>query len=371
MVGAIVALAVVWVVTYVAMGLYLSAAIPLTYQLIAIASLVLLARTRRFDRFRTVHLALMLVLPALLQWSLGGFRSSSGVILWSLVSPLGALVFSPRPLPWFLGYLVLILVSGILEPFLPPAAMPAVVNVGFFALNIGAVSAVVYFMLRYYMQGFAAEREKSELLLLNLLPAPIARRLKAGEQPIADRFEEAAVLFADFVDFTPMSESLPPEEIVGMLDELFSEFDALAERYGLEKIKTIGDAYMVVGGLPEPRPDAPEAVAEMALALRELVAARTSPAGEPLSLRIGIDVGPVVAGVIGRRKVAYDLWGDVVNTASRMESHGVPGQIQVSPRAYRRLKQRYRFDARGTMEVKGKGEVETYLLATRRPMAVS
>jgi adenylate cyclase len=361
----IIALAVVWVVTYTSLGLYVSAAIPFGYQVVSIASLAVLARTRRFGFFRTSQLGLMLVLPVLLQWSLGGFLVSSGVMLWSLVSPLASLVFSPRSLPWFLGYMVLTVASGVLEPLLIPARIPASVNVAFFVLNIGGVSAVVYFLLRYFMRGLALERQKSEMLLLNVLPSTIARRLKAGERPLADRFEEAAVLFADLVGFTPMSERLTPEDVVGLLDGLFSEFDAIADRRGLEKIKTVGDAYMVVGGLPEPRSDAVEAVAEMALEMQQVVAGWLSPTGESLRLRIGIDVGPVVAGVIGKRKFSYDLWGDTVNTASRMESHGIPGQIQVTPRAYERLRHRYRFQPREPVDVKGKGKIVLFLLDAR------
>jgi class 3 adenylate cyclase len=210
-----------------------------------------------------------------------------------------------------------------------------------------------------------AERERSEQLLLNVLPAPIAARLKQGEEVIADGFPEVTVLFADLVDFTRRSQETTPERVVRMLDDLFSALDGLAERYGLEKIKTVGDAYMVVGGLPEPRPDHAEAVAEMALALREEVARHLDPGGQPLAVRIGIDTGPAVAGVIGRRKFSYDLWGDTVNTASRMESHGVAGCIQVTDRAYRRLRDRYRFERRGLVEVKGKGELLTWFLVGR------
>ena len=358
-------LAIVWVVTYLMLGLYFSAAIPFGYQVISVASIAFLARSGRFEFFRTSQLILMLVLPVLLQWSLGGFLASSGVMLWALVSPLGALVFSPRPRPWFWGYLALTVISGLVEPFLRPVLIPQWLNVAFFVLNIGGVSAVVYFLLRYFMRGLAVERQKSETLLLNVLPASIARRLKGGERPLADRFEEVAVLFADMVGFTPMSEHLTPEEVVELLDGLFSEFDAIAERRQLEKIKTVGDAYMVVGGLPEPRSDAAEAVVEMALEMQDLVAGFRTPLGETLRLRIGIDIGPVVAGVIGRRKFTYDLWGDTVNTASRMESHGIPGQIQVTPNAYERLRHRYRFQPREPVEVKGKGRIVPYLLLGR------
>jgi adenylate cyclase len=207
-----------------------------------------------------------------------------------------------------------------------------------------------------------AERERSERLLLNVLPAPIAARLKQGEEVIADGFPEVTVLFADLVDFTRRSQETTPERVVRVLDELFTALDRLAERHGLEKIKTVGDAYMAVGGLPEPRPDHAEAVADMALAVREEVARHLDPGGRSLQVRIGIDTGPVVAGVIGRRKFSYDLWGDTVNTASRMESNGVAGCIQVTDRAYRRLRDRYRFERRGPVEIKGKGELVTWFL---------
>lgn len=209
------------------------------------------------------------------------------------------------------------------------------------------------------------EEERSQRLLLNVLPAPIAARLKQHEDVIADGFPEVTVLFADLVDFTRRSQASRPEQLVQVLDELFSAFDMLARRHGLEKIKTIGDAYMVAGGLPEPRPDHAQAVAEMALALREESARHRDPAGRPLALRIGIDTGPVVAGVIGTDKFSYDLWGDAVNTASRMESTGVPGCIQVTARTYQRLRDGYRFERRGLVAVKGKGEMVTWFLVGR------
>ena len=210
-----------------------------------------------------------------------------------------------------------------------------------------------------------AERERSEQLLLNILPAPVADRLKRGEEVIADGFAEVTVLFADLVDFTRRSQETTPDRVVRVLDELFTALDRLAERHGLEKIKTVGDAYMAVGGLPEPRPDHAEAVAEMALAVREEVPRHLDPGGRPLQVRIGIDTGPVVAGVIGRRKFSYDLWGDTVNVASRMETSGVAGCIQVTDRAHRRLGDRYRFERRGPVEVKGKGELVTWFLVGR------
>jgi class 3 adenylate cyclase len=209
------------------------------------------------------------------------------------------------------------------------------------------------------------EQERSERLLLNVLPAPIATRLKAGEAVIADAFPEVTVLFADIVDFTRRSRRISPAQVVQALNELFSAFDRLARRQGLEKIKTIGDAYMVAGGLPAPRPDHAEAIAEMALQIRDEVPRHVDPSGQPLAVRIGMDTGPVVAGVIGTSKFIYDLWGDTVNTASRMESDGVAGCIQVTERTYQRLRDGYRFERRGPIQVKGKGEMITYFLFGR------
>jgi class 3 adenylate cyclase len=214
-------------------------------------------------------------------------------------------------------------------------------------------------------RALALEEEKSERLLLNMVPASIAARLKQTQDVIADAFPEVTVLFADLVDFTPRSQQIAPQQVVRFLNELFSVFDQLAQRHGLEKIKTIGDAYMVAGGLPQPRPDHAQAVAEMALAMREEVAHRADPSGRPLQVRIGIDTGPVVAGVIGTSKFSYDLWGDTVNTASRMESDGVAGCIQVTARTYERLRDGYRFQRRGSIPVKGKGEMVTYFLLGR------
>ena len=206
------------------------------------------------------------------------------------------------------------------------------------------------------------EREKSERLLLNILPERIAQRLKEKPGSVADSFPEVTILFADIVDFTPLSAHLSAEATVTLLNEVFSCFDALAEKHGLEKIKTIGDAYMVVGGLPEPRTDHAEAVTAMALDMQQEIERFQRDTGEPLGLRIGINTGPVVAGVIGTKKFTYDLWGDTVNIASRMESHGITNAVQMTHATYERVRHRYRFEERRLSNVKGRGEMTTYLL---------
>jgi len=212
------------------------------------------------------------------------------------------------------------------------------------------------------------EQDKSERLLLNILPKPIAERLKQNEGVIADSFPEATVLFADIADFTPLAARMSPEDLIALLNEVFSIFDRLAEKHGLEKIKTIGDAYMAVAGVPTPRPDHAEAVADMALEMRAAFGERRSRTGSLFSLRIGAHTGPVVAGVIGQKKFIYDLWGDTVNMASRMESHGVTGSIQVTTETFERLQARYLFEARGPISIKGKGEVMTYFLVGRKDL---
>ncbi|HEV2800474.1 MAG TPA: adenylate/guanylate cyclase domain-containing protein [Pyrinomonadaceae bacterium] len=217
-----------------------------------------------------------------------------------------------------------------------------------------------------YLAQLRVEREKSERLLLNILPAAIAERLKEEQGIIAESFTEATILFADVVGFTQMSARITPVELVYLLNEIFSSFDELAARHRLEKIKTIGDAYMVAAGLPERRADHAEAMAEMALDMQDALARFNRARVASLDIRTGINTGPVVAGIIGTSKFIYDLWGDAVNTASRMESHSTPGRIQVTEATYEHLRDAYRFEPRGAINVKGKGDMPTYFLLGRK-----
>jgi PAS domain S-box-containing protein len=209
------------------------------------------------------------------------------------------------------------------------------------------------------------QKEQTEKLLLNILPKPIAQRLKEGQMVIADSFSEVSVLFADLVGFTDFSSKKTPTELVQIINLIFSKFDQLSQQHGLEKIKTIGDAYMVVGGLPTYRPNHAEAIAKIALEMKAVLASFNANTGENLLLRIGISIGPVVAGVIGLTKFIYDLWGDTVNVASRMESSGIPDEIQVTEAVYERLKEQFVFKKRGSIPIKGKGEMTTYFLIGR------
>jgi class 3 adenylate cyclase len=374
-------ISVIWVSTYFAYGYPLSAAIPATYQVLSLVGLVVLAKTRRFELFRTTQLVAFLVLPALLQASLGGFVASSGMILWGIFTPLAALALLGvrRSIGWLAALFAVVVALALLDPWLSaePAALPTGVGVTFFVLNLLGVTICAYVMLGYFVEQrqrahraleranleLEAERARSERLLLNVLPGPIAERLKAGTGVIAEHYDSVSVLFADLVGFTSRTMVMAPEQLVSLLDRIFSAFDRLADAAGLEKIKTIGDAYMVAGGLPERRPDHLEAVARMGLAMREELASIGEETGQRwLSLRIGIDSGPAVAGVIGRRKFIYDLWGDTVNTASRMESHGVPGEIQVTERVAAGLAPPFVLRPRGTIDVKGKGPMRTFFL---------
>ena len=366
----ITALSIVWVGTYWVLGLARAAAIPFVYQIASVASIVLFARTKGYRFFRLSQAVMMTLLPFLLQWTLGGYVASSAVSLWALVAAIGTLFFftADESIPWFVAFLALTLLSGLLEPILSEgsAAIPDPLRTAFFVMNVTGVSLTAYALLQYAVRARDAAFARSEGLLLNVLPKTIAERLKREPGVIAEAHAEVTVLFADIVDFTPFSERTEPARVVGVLDEIFRAFDALAERHGLEKIKTIGDAYMVAAGLPESRADHAEAMAEMALDMQVEFGRLCESLGLDLAIRIGMDSGPVIAGVIGRHKFTYDLWGDTVNTASRMESHGLAGRIQVSEETHRRLRNRYEFEERGEIELKGKGRRRAYLLVGRQ-----
>ena len=368
-------MAIVWVATYWSLSLWRSGAIPFTYQLATVAGLMAFARTKRFGPFCTSQLVMMFALPVLLQASLGGFQASSAVELWAVMAPLGALLFlgARRATPWFVAFVAATVASGVVEPSLGGEGhVPTSIVITFFVLNVLGVSTTVYVLLRYFMgereralTALRIEQDRSEGLLLNVLPATIAERLKNGADVIADDLDMVAVLFADLVGFTAFANARPAAEVVVVLNRLFSGFDELADRHGLEKIKTIGDSYMVAGGLPVPHPDHTAAIAEMALDMCDVVERFRAETGIELAVRVGIDTGPAVAGVIGHRKFSYDVWGDTVNMASRMESHGLPGCIQVTEAVQVQLSGRYECRLRGTIDVKGKGPTTTYVLVGR------
>jgi class 3 adenylate cyclase len=267
-------------------------------------------------------------------------------------------------IPALAVYIGVVVLAVLLDPWFV-AAGPVIapeLSRALFAVNLLGPAAVALGLVVLIDGERVAARQRSEALLLNVLPRSIVQRLHGGERVIADHYPEVTVLFSDVVDFTPFSERQSPERVVAVLNDLFTAFDGLAAERGLEKIKTIGDAYMVVAGIPETRDDHVEVMLEMAIAMHAVASAQPMVDGRRLQLRTGIATGPVVAGVIGRQKFSYDLWGDTVNTASRMESSGVPGCIQVTPETWERCRADYPWQVREGVEVKGKGPMRTYLL---------
>jgi adenylate cyclase len=368
--------AALWGALYLAFGSPVGV-VPLVYFGVLLGAIAVFSRTRDFPWLLRVGQVDILLAPTLSMIPLGGFLDSGGVGLWGILAPLGALVFSEvrSAARWYVAYVVVFLGSGIAGEVIGPiwTLPPVWFTSTMLALNIAVGGTIVFTLLAIFaaqrreaLAALQEEQAKAENLLLNILPRSIADRLKDQAQPIADQFESASILFADVVDFTPWSEELPPAEVVGYLDHLFSRFDELAERYGVEKIKTIGDCYMVAAGVPTERPDHARALAFMAIDMLEAMESDEKVGHLGLELRVGINSGPVVAGVIGRKRFLYDLWGDAVNTASRMESHGTPGRIQITRATYELLADEFECDTRGPITVKGKGEIESWYLIRPR-----
>ncbi|HKB84055.1 MAG TPA: adenylate/guanylate cyclase domain-containing protein [Burkholderiales bacterium] len=374
--------AILWLLIYWWMGLKLPTSVPLGFQVVSALVLAIYLRTRNFDFLRVAQLSLFLFFPFVIQWSIGSFVSSSGIALLALLAPVGAMIcYGPRQsIPWFVAYVVLTVLSGVFDFFLAKgeeSGIPMKTVAVFFVMNFTIISTMVYLLLRYFVQErdrfeeaiaeqhslVRAEREKSEKLLLNILPAHVAERLKLQSGTIADGFADVSVMFADVVDFTRLAEELTPNQVVSFLDEVFTRFDRLTEQHGLDKIKTIGDAYMVVGGLAVNRLNYADHVADMALEMIELTRSDPQMRRLGVQLHIGIATGPAIAGVIGATRFIYDLWGDTVNIASRLTAEAEPGAILVDRTTFRRLGHRYSCDAPKDIEIKGKGSTTTYRLS--------
>jgi len=360
---------IAWGLMYTLFNEPLAGAIPLSYSIISLLSILYFGWTRQYRFFRFSQLALILLLPFFLMLALGGFVNGSAVMLWALICPMGAMLFDePRHAPrWFLAFLGLVVLSGLLQPSLRSVnnLSPVLLNF-FFVINFIGVGSLVFMMVFYFVGQKNIFQQKSETLLLNILPKEIAAILKNESRTIAEHYEQASVLFADMVGFTPLSAQLPPVEMVELLNEVFSFFDSLLDKYNLEKIRTIGDSYMVASGVPRGRPDHAQALAHMALEMRDYISTHTFRNGQRLSFRIGINSGSMIAGVIGRRKFVYDVWGDAVNVASRMESHGVGGAVQITQTTYKLIKDEFVCEPRGTVNVKGKGEMEVWLVMSAK-----
>ncbi|MEI7614028.1 MAG: adenylate/guanylate cyclase domain-containing protein [Betaproteobacteria bacterium] len=376
-----------WLFIYWQLGPQFSSTIPFLFQLLLVGNLAVYLKTKNFEAFRLIQLSLFLFMPFVAQWSMGNFITASGVSLWALLAPIGAILFigAHEALAWFFAYLFLTALSGGFDYYLGDLVMtqvkvPTQTSVFFFALNFAAVSTIVFLLLQYSTsekkkiqahleeahQQLQSEQERSERLLLNILPGPIAERLKNSNQTIADGFADVSVMFVDIVNFTRIAEGLNPQQVFSMLNRIFSSFDELAEKFGLEKIKTIGDAYMVAGGLNDQRSDYSDALVDMAIEMRDLLQHDFQVNRMQLEVRIGIGTGPVVAGVVGKKKFIYDLWGDTVNIASRITSEGVPGMIQVDEATFRRLQHRFVFHEPQTLYLKGKGNMVVYRVIGRK-----
>lgn len=385
-----IAVPIFWVAIYRLFGVNMSATLPVLYLLLSLANLAVYLVSRNFNRWRLLQLGLFLFFPFVQQLTLGDFITASGYMLWGLLAPVGAiLLYGARDsIPWFFAYAMLIVMAAGFDYQLVGGAttstqIPPKVSAVFFALNFFAISSMVYALLRNASverdkskarleeahRLLQAEQERSERLLLNILPGPVAERLKQENGTIADGFADVTVMFADIVNFTTIAEGMSPNQIFAMLNKVFSSFDSLAEKYGLEKIKTIGDAYMVAGGLDEDDTrNYSEAIANMALDMRDLLANDLTVNDHRVAIRMGIGTGPVVAGVVGKKKFIYDLWGDTVNLASRITAESVPGMIQVDVTTYRRLRNRFEFEAPQTVYLKGKGDTTIYRLRSRKDL---
>src|SRR5207253_8926574 len=358
-----------WAIAYALLGRPLSGAVPGAFAVVAALVGMRLMRSRELGRLRELMLLLILLLPALLQASLGGYVKGSAVITWSFLAPLSALVFfGPRAgWAWLAGFVAVTAVSALVDAPLarsiPPLSSTA--QTALFVFNLCGVGTSVTLVLAYFRIQRDEAMRRSEALLLNVLPPEIAERLKRQEYPIADRFDDVSVLFADMVGFTERSAAEPPDVTVAVLNEFLGTFDELAQQHDLRPIRTMGDSYLVVGGLPVPRPDHAQAIADMALDMLDRVNALNQQHGWAVAFRIGVNIGPAMAAVVGRHRFTYDVWSDTVNTASRMESSGAPGRIQVTEETYQRLSRTHRFECRGQIDIKGKGPMTTYFLIGR------
>jgi adenylate cyclase len=359
---------VLWSVIYLLVHAPLAAAVPAFYSVFTLVNTAAFAWSRNLEFYRFTQLVLILILPWLVTIALGGFRQSSIVIIWAALCPLGSLLLEEpkRTLLWIVGFVALLVITAILQPRLAPADLPGAFVTWFFVFNVGSVTAITFGLLHYFVRRRNFFQERSELLLLNILPKEISEALKTEPRSIAAHFDHASILFADIVEFTPMAATMMPLSLVDLLNDVFECFDDLVDKYDLEKIKTIGDCYMVAAGVPRPRPDHAQALVNFALDMQAEIARRTF-GGRRLAFRIGINSGPVVAGVIGRRKFIYDLWGETVNMASRMESHGRSGVIQITRNTFDLICSEFDCEARGAIEVKGAGRVETWYVTDRKP----
>jgi adenylate cyclase len=360
-------------ITYLAFGETIAGWSYAVFALYGMASLALFITRHHNAAYFYWSMAIPVVpIHLVVSLSLGSFVNSGGVVLWGLAFPVvTGMVFVPfrQTIPGFILFIFNIIVSILAQPYVKQSvALPQTLVYIIFISNITVLSTFIVMIFAYFIrqrdeayQLLHIEQAKSESLLLNILPEEIATILKNEQRTIADDFENVSILFADVVGFTPLSASMTPIELVEMLNDIFSYFDMLVDKYDLEKIKTIGDCYMVASGVPRHRPDHATALTRMALEMQEYVA-KNDFRGKKVNFRIGINSGAVVAGVIGRKKFIYDLWGDAVNTASRMESHSSGGAIQITESTYQLIAHDFQCESRGIINIKGKGDMAVWFV---------
>jgi guanylate cyclase len=367
---------IVWGLVLLSLG-EAAGLLPIGYAVISLPALIFWRTTKRLELLIWIQLFIVTGISFLLALGLGGYVGSGAMVLWAFLGPIGAIIFlSQRQAVGFLAaFLGMLIAVAVVHPTLEVRnGLPDWAILLFFVLNIGAASAVTFGLFRYFVSEnrrihelLEIEQDKSEALLSNVLPAAIAKVLKDSDETVAEQYESVSVLFADVVGFTPLAESLSANELVEMLNTVFTRFDELVTGCKAEKIGTIGDSYMVVAGAPDRHPDHAEILATLALEMMSVVEHMTSDVAPNLEFRMGINTGPVIAGVIGTTRLQYDIWGDTVNLAARLESHGMPGKIQISQATREAIGDRFTCVHRGAIDIKGKGSIETWFLEGLQP----
>jgi class 3 adenylate cyclase len=357
---------VIWTTMYwLIFGFGIISSLPALFVLLVGTSIVIAHYLRKYEILIYAQLICITWIPTLIQWWIGSMGQSGLVIAWSFLGPLGALIFLSRreSLLWMIMFLAILIISAVIEPAFmgKPMQVSVSVRILFYIMNIGAALSLVFATAYWFVRTIQEEKKHSDDLLLNILPEEVAKELKQNGFSKPRHFENVSVLFTDFVEFTVISEKLTPTQLVKEIDHCFSEFDKIMERHGLEKIKTIGDAYLAVCGLP--MEDFNHAINTVEAA-KEIIAfiEKREIEGGHFKIRIGINSGPVVAGIVGVRKYAYDIWGDTVNTAARMEQNSEHGKINISESTYSLVKNSYQCKFRGKIDAKNKGEINMYFI---------
>lgn len=308
----------------------------------------------------------IIYITSFIQWTIGGVFDSGFVMAWAICGPITALTFFSirQSIFWMVLFIINVFITVLFDDYFSARTVDVDTSIRrlFFIMNIGVSSTVVFIFASFFVSNTLKERKRADNLLLNILPESIAKILKKNTGIIAEKYDNVSVLFADIVGFTDYASKSTPENLVSKLDLIFNRFDNVANKYKLEKIKTIGDAYMVAGGIPHVDENSCHHIGMMGIEMQKSIEDINRDYDTQFSIRIGIHCGPAVAGVIGQSKFAYDLWGDTVNVASRMESSGMSGKIQVTDSFYNKTRNHFQFEKRGTIDVKGKGAIETYFL---------